>query len=105
MHVTVVAILTIADRDAFRAYEARAATIMARHGGAIERAIAIPPAAADADARWREVHVLRFTDDAAFAAYRADPELRALAAMRAAAITGTAVLTGHDLDLRAAGLA
>ena len=105
MHVTVVAILTIADRDAFRAYEARAATIMTRHGGAIERAIAIPPVADDADAPWREVHVLRFPDDAAFAAYRADPGLRALAALRAAAITGTEVLAGHDLDLRAAGLA
>ena len=86
-----VAILTIRPGrlDAFRAYEARAAAIMARHGGAIERAVFVPGEPA------REVHVVAFPSAAAFAAYRADPALAALAADRDAAIAATEVLAGE----------
>lgn len=94
--LTLIAILTVRPgaTAAFRAFEARAAAIIAGHGGAIERVIVIPPATADAPLR--EVHVVTFPDAAALAAYRADPALAALAADRAAAIAATEVLIGHD---------
>jgi hypothetical protein len=88
----VVAILTIAPGrlDTFRDFERRAAVIMARHGGAIERAVFVP------GAQEREVHVLHFPSPASFAAYRADAELVALASMRAEAIVATKILVGED---------
>ena len=88
MSVVVVAILTIAELDAFEQFAAHAARVMARHGAAIERAIRVPPD--------REVHVVRFPDEAAWAAYRADPELAALAPLRARGITATELLVGDD---------
>jgi uncharacterized protein (DUF1330 family) len=93
MNVVVVAILTIGERAAFDAFEARAAAVMARHGAAIERAIGVPGAPA------REIHVVRFPDEAAWAAYRADPELAALAPLRARGIAATEVLVGADVPL------
>lgn len=88
----VVAILTIAPgrRDAFRDFERRAVSIMARHGGVLERAVFVPGTAE------REVHVLRFPTAEAFAAYRADPALRALATLRAEVISATEILVGED---------
>lgn len=90
MSVVVVAILTIAEREAFDAFEAQAARVMARHGAAIERAIRVEGAPE------REVHIVRFPDDAAWAAYRADDELRALADLRARGIAATELLVGAD---------
>ena len=88
--LVLVATLTIIPgrRDAFEAYERQAAAIMARHGGAIERAVRIP---GDPE---REVHVVHFPDAGAFAAYRADPALAALATLRASVIAATEVLVG-----------
>jgi hypothetical protein len=86
----VVAILTIAERAAFDAFEALAAGVMARHGAAIERAIAIPGTPE------REVHVVRFPSAAAWEAYRADPELGGLRELRARAISATEILIGDD---------
>jgi uncharacterized protein (DUF1330 family) len=79
----------------FEAYERKAARIMRRHGGAIERAIRVDAANAAADAPF-EAHVVTFPDRARFDAYRADSELLALAAEREAAIAKTVVLTGTD---------
>ena len=79
----------------FEAYERKAARIMRRYGGAIERAIRIDPANASPDAPF-EVHVVTFPDRARFDAYRADFELAGLAAEREAAIGKTLVLTGTD---------
>ena len=76
--------------DAFRDFETRAAAIMAKHGGAIERAIYIPGDTA------REVHIVKFPSAEAFAAYRADEALTALAELRSAAIAGTEVLVGEE---------
>ncbi|MFN7926240.1 MAG: DUF1330 domain-containing protein [Bryobacteraceae bacterium] len=89
--MTLVAILTV-PRDAepqYRAYEAKAERIMARHGGAIERVIEVEAETPDT---FREVHIVRFPDDAAFAAYRADPEIVASAPERSAAILQTQIL-------------
>jgi hypothetical protein len=91
--MVVVAILTILPGrvDAFHEFEAEAARVMARHGGGIERAIFVPGEPA------REVHVLRFPSPEAFAAYRADGELAALAPVRAACVSATLVLVGEDV--------
>ena len=86
----VVAILTIGDRAAFDRFEAHAEAAMARHGAAIERRIAI-------DAPAREVHVVSFPDARAWEAYRADPELRELASLRAQGILATEILVGEDV--------
>jgi hypothetical protein len=94
VRLTLVAILTVR-RDAealFRGYEASAATIMALHGGAIERVVSVP-AAAD-DPTFKEIHVLTFPDAAAFDAYRNDPALGALAEQRAMAIVATELFNG-----------
>ena len=89
----VVAILTIADRAAFDAFEALAAQVMARHGAAVERAIRIPPGG---NAPEREVHVVRFPSAAAWDAYRADAELAELRELRARGIAATEILVGDD---------
>ncbi|MCE9574787.1 MAG: DUF1330 domain-containing protein [Deltaproteobacteria bacterium] len=90
--MTLVAILTVSRSmlARFRAYERAAAAIMTHHGGAIARTVVI-----DGDPL-REVHVVTFPDAAAFAAYRAEPALAALAAERAAVIVATEVLVGED---------
>ena len=80
--------------DAFRDFERRAARAMARHGGAIERAILIPPGQPDSPIR--ELHLVSFPSPEAFAAYRADPALHALAALREAAVLNTEVWAGEE---------
>ena len=94
-HLTLVAILTVR-RDhiaAFHRFEHAAAAIMARHGGAIERSVAVDEPSAE---HYREVHVVTFPDAASFAAYRADPALAALASLREQAIVATELLLGED---------
>ncbi len=90
----VVAVLTVrdAEREAFRRYEHAAARIMARHGGAIERALVL----AGEPGTFRELHVVRFPDAAAFEAYRADAELLALASERARCVVATEVWPADD---------
>lgn len=85
----VVATMTIrrAALAQFRAFERGAAEIMRAHGGAIERALEL-----DDDPTGetlRELHVVRFPDDAAFAAYRADARLAALRPLREASVVAT----------------
>ncbi len=50
----------------------------------------------DAPGTFRELHLVRSRDEAARRAYRADPELAALAPLREAAITATELWTGAD---------
>ena len=78
---------------AFRRFEQSAAAIMARHGGAIERTVAVDDPAAE---HYREVHLVRFPDAAAFAAYRADPALAALVPLREQAVVATDLLIGEE---------
>ena len=90
-----VATMTVrrAELEAFRAFERIAARVMARHGGAIERTVVAP---GTDDATLREVHVVTFPDDAALAAYRADPELGAARALRERSVVSTELLAGED---------
>jgi uncharacterized protein (DUF1330 family) len=82
----------------FEAFERRVARLQAKHGGRIERAIRVAtPEANRADPF--EVHVVSFADGAGLAAYRDDPETRALAAERAAVIARTVILEGVDVPI------
>ena len=100
--MTLVAILTVRRdrRGEFHRFEFAAAAIMARHGGAIERTVAVDDPAAE---HYREVHLVTFPGAAAFAAYRADPELAELAQLRETAIVSTEVLLGEDGPTYVAG--
>lgn len=91
----VVAVLTVrrAELARFRAYEAFAIGRVRAHGGALERCVELDGPAPEL---LRELHVLRFPDAAALAAYRADPALAARQAERAAAVVDTVVWTGVD---------
>jgi hypothetical protein len=79
----------------FHRFETEAARIMRRHGGRIDRVIR-PTGPAPADALPHEVHLVSFASAAGFEAYRADPELKALGALRESAISRTEVLVGAD---------
>lgn len=84
-----------AGREAeFERFETAAASIMRRHGGSIERRIAVEPGGNGAQPA--EVHLVTFPDRAAFDRYRADPDLAPLAALRADAIRETIVWSGVD---------
>jgi hypothetical protein len=90
----IVAVMTVrrAALDEFRRFEHIAARVMARYCGAIERTIEL-----DGDASTvRELHVVRFPDEAAFEAYRADPELTAHRLLRDASVIDTEVWRGKD---------
>jgi hypothetical protein len=67
---------------------------MARCGGRLEHAIAVDPSE---DGAHREVHFLRFPSRQAFHRYRADPELAAMAELRASCIARTEILTGSEV--------
>lgn len=87
---------------AFRRFEAAAAAIMARHGGRIERVIRPLPGVGGAPPP-HEIHLISFPDARAFAAYRADAALAALAPLRAAAIARTEIVTGRPGEPYEAG--
>ena len=89
--VTIVALLTIRDADAFDLFERQAAAIMKTHGGSIDSAFR--PAAIDTEAAnaVHEVHVLKFPDLAAFDSYRSDESLLEMGTLREKAIAHTAV--------------
>ena len=79
----------------FAQFEAAAAEIMQRYGGMIERRIGVAP---DSGQHLPyEVHVLSFRDERSFQAYRTDPDLQVLSALRALAIRETVLWFGTDL--------
>jgi uncharacterized protein (DUF1330 family) len=78
--------------ETFHDFERRAAKIMARHGGRIERAVALEPD--PEDRYYREFHLVTFPDRTALAAYRDDAEFKSLAAMRESCILATAIRYG-----------
>jgi uncharacterized protein (DUF1330 family) len=82
-------------RDDFERFETMAFSIMVRHGGSLSRRLAISDrASADAPS---ELHVVTFPDRAAYEAYRSDPELAAIAALRSRGIVRTVIWEGMDL--------
>ena len=92
--VLVVSLFVHPGREAeFRRFETSASRIMRRHRGRIDRVIRPTGAGASVP---HEIHVVSFASPAAFEAYRADPELRALAPLRESAIARTEVTVGVD---------
>jgi uncharacterized protein (DUF1330 family) len=94
--IVVVALWVLPGRhEDFVRYETSAFSIMARHGGSLSRRLALgDQAGVDAPS---ELHVVTFPDRDAYGAYRADPELAALADLRSRAIVRTVIWEGVDL--------
>ena len=94
--MVLVVILTVRSEalEQFRAFETRAAAIMARHGGAIERTVVVPPRG-DGELL-REIHIVRFPDERAFSAYRNDRDLAEVAHLREASVARAEMLIGDD---------
>jgi uncharacterized protein (DUF1330 family) len=96
--------------EAFERFETAAGRIMMRHGGRIDRRIRFGAAGEAANAGPAsgavtggatvrspdEIHIVQFPDEASFASYRADPELLALADLRASAIRETVIWRGAE---------
>lgn len=82
-------------RAEFESFESRAAEIMSRFGGRIERRIAC--SSADDTSAPDEVHVVTFPDVDSHNRYRESVELQALASLRASAIRKTVVWRGVEL--------
>ena len=80
---------------AFEAYERRAARIMKRYGGSIERAIRLSPNAEQPNQPF-EVHLVRFPSHEMLVGYSLDSELKALSSERNAAIAKAVVATGYE---------
>jgi uncharacterized protein (DUF1330 family) len=78
--------------DSFHDYERRAAKIMSRHGGRIERAVVLEKD--PEDHYYRECHVVSFPGRAALDAYRDDEAFKALAGMRESCVLATAIRYG-----------
>jgi uncharacterized protein (DUF1330 family) len=95
--IYIVASLWIQEGDlaAFEAYERKAASIMKRCGGFIERTVRPSSLGAGPDQPF-EVHLVRFPSDEMFERYRTDAELESLSSEREAVITKTLVLIGSE---------
>ena len=92
----IVALFVNPDRHAeFERFEARAAEIMSRFGGRIERRIRC--STSDDSSVPDEVHIVTFPDEQSHKLYRESPEIQALASQRAIAIRKTIVWRGIDL--------
>lgn len=74
--------------DTFAAYEKRAFALMARHGGKV---LSVEQTHGSAGSAPDEIHVLEFPGEPAFASYRNDPEVLAMADQREACIEKTEV--------------
>jgi uncharacterized protein (DUF1330 family) len=94
--MTLVVILTVRREalEKFRAFERRAAAVMAKHGGAIERTVVITPQ--NAEDFVKEIHIVTFPDEQAFLAYRQDTDLTAVASLRAESVIHTELMIGED---------
>ncbi|MDQ3247937.1 MAG: hypothetical protein M3Q45_01900 [Chloroflexota bacterium] len=90
-------IVTLTVRSAaleqFRTFEKRAAAVMQKHGGRIERTIAI--SAADDAEFVQEVHIVTFPNQGALLAYQNDQDMVAVAGLRQASVVKTEMLVGE----------
>ena len=67
---------------------------MARHGGRIEKAVALDDDRASP--HYQETHMVVFPDEAHLNAYRNDPEIKALAPLRESCIVSTTITYGTE---------
>ncbi len=94
--MTLVAILTVRREaiDKFRAYEAHAAQVMKKHGGRFERTVVVVPEGSPE--LMKEIHVVTFPNEQAFAAYRKDERLTEFAHLRDESVVHTELFVGED---------
>lgn len=94
--MTLVVILTVRSEalDKFRTFEKRAATVMAKYGGAIERTVVIPPARTGDFVK--EVHLVTFPNEQALLAYQNDEDLKKLSHLRQESVVQTEIMVGED---------
>lgn len=94
--MTLVVILAVRKEavDQFRVFERKAATVMAKHGGAIERTVVISPT--HNDEFLKEVHIVTFPNQGAFAAYQQDEDLKPIAHLRQGSVVSTQIMAGED---------
>ena len=94
--MVLVVILTVRSEaiDQFRTFEHRAAGVMAKSGGAIERTVVIPPQRMGDF--MREVHIVTFPDQHAFSAYRQDDDLAEVAHLRQESVVHSEILIGEE---------
>lgn len=84
------------DVEGFAAFEGKIAAIQARYGGRIERSVRLTESGESENPF--EVHVVSFPDQESLAAYRADDDIKALAAERERLIAKTVFLEGRDIE-------
>ena len=89
--ITIVALLTIRDAQAFEQFERQAVAIMVEHGGRLDSAFRPAAPASTQAPHVDEVHVLKFPSQEAFERYRLDAQVVALASLREQAIAHTSV--------------
>lgn len=94
--MTLVAMLTVRREaiDKFRAYEAHAAQVMKKHGGRFERTVVVVPEGSPE--LMKEIHVVTFPNEQAFAAYRKDERLTEFAHLRDESVVHTELFVGED---------
>ena len=89
-------------REALRGYERRVLPVVQRHGGAFERiwspAPAEPGAPHDPETP-DEIHLLRFDSPTGLEAARRDPEMQALAGLRANVVRKAVLVPVADVPL------
>ncbi len=81
-------------QEDFERFEAAAARVMSRHGGAIERRIGFRRG--NDPSQPHELHVVTFPDAEALERYRNDPDVQAMAGLREKAILKTVVWHGVE---------
>ena len=81
----------------FHEFEMNAARIMKKYGGEVERVIR-PLMSGATEPLPHEIHIVAFPSHAQFEAYRGDPELASLTALRQTAIARTDIIFGEDLE-------
>lgn len=86
--------------EALHEYERSAAPIMERHGGSFVSAVDPTVLLGWDEPQPHEIHVVEFPSQAAFEAYRADPDLEPLIDLRSQAVRRAIVLGGITIDLR-----
>jgi uncharacterized protein (DUF1330 family) len=94
--MTLVVILTVRREaiEKFRTFERHAARAVERHGGRIERTVVV--AADDMPDVIKEIHVVTFPNEQAFAAYQTDEQLAQFAHLRDQSVVHTELLAGED---------
>jgi hypothetical protein len=96
----IVAIMKVrrSELDAFRAFESIAVSAMRVHGGTLERTVVVDDGVVDdgVSEHIEEIHVIQFTDDAAFHAYKQDARLAVAKHLRDRAVVGTQLFVGTE---------